>query len=268
MPNIDLAGRVALVTGASQGIGRAIALTLAEHGADVVGVAREPEPVAGGNERIHRPLDPVVREIEAMGRRAAGFLADVRDPGQVEEMAANAERAMGRIDVLVNNAGATWGETFKMAPLLELTAQDFQECVRLNLLSQFLVSCAVGRGMVERGQGAVVNLASVSGQGPSPGNGAYGAAKAGVISLTRTMAAEWAPSVRVNAVAPGTVDHADRAPVHPYARGRAPVTQTAALGRAASAQEIADAVLFLASDAAAYVTGAVLDVNGGRLTNA
>ncbi len=264
MANIDLAGRVAIVTGASQGIGRAIATGLAEHGADIVAVAREPEPVEGGSERIHRSLGPVAADIEAMGRRAVSVVADVRDPAQVEEMAASALRAFGRVDILVNNAGATWGETFKMAPLLELSPRDFQECVRLNLQSVFLCSCAAAPWMIEQGEGSIVNLASISGQGASANNGAYGAAKAGVISLTRTMAIEWAP-VRVNAVAPGTVDHADRAAAHPYARGRAPVSQTAALGRAGAPEEIAAAVLFLASSAASYVTGAVLDVNGGRL---
>ena len=263
MANIDLTDRVAIVTGASQGIGRAIATVLAERGADIVAVAREPEAVEGGTERIHRPLGPVVADIEAMGRRAVGVLADVRDAAQMEGMAATAREAFGRVDILVNNAGATWGETFKTGPLLELSPRDFQESVRLNLLSVFLCSCAVAPAMIERGSGVIVNLASISGQGASPNNGAYGAAKAGIISLTRTMAIEWAP-VRVNAIAPGSVEHADRAASHPYARGRAPIAQTAALGRPAAPEEIAGAALFLASDAASYVTGAVIDVNGGR----
>ena len=153
MPKFDLTDRVAVVTGGSQGIGRGIALALAEHGADVAIVARAPEAVAGGTERIHRPVDPVVQEIEAMGRRALGVLADIRDPEQVQGMAAQVTGAFGRVDILVNNAGATWGETFKMAPLLELTPRDFQECLRLNLMSQFLCSCAIAPGMVERGEG-------------------------------------------------------------------------------------------------------------------
>ena len=264
MPSFDLADRAAVVTGASQGIGRGIALALAEHGANVIVAARAPEPVAGGSERIHRPVEPVVREIEAMGRNAVGVLADVRDPDQAQRIVEQVLGAFGRLDIWVNNAGATWGETFKMAPLLDLSPADFRECLRLNLASVFLCGCAAARAMVERGSGSIVNLASISGQGPSPGNGAYGAAKAGVISLTRTMAAEWAP-VRVNAVAPGSVEHADRAAVHPYARGRAPAEQTTAAGRAGTVADVAAAVLYLASDEASYVTGAVLDVNGGRL---
>lgn len=264
MPSFDLADRAAVVTGASQGIGRGIALALAAHGANVIVAARAPEPVAGGSERIHRPVEPVVREIEAMGRNAVGVLADVRDPDQAQRIVEEALGAFGRLDIWVNNAGATWGETFKMAPLLDLSPADFRECLRLNLASVFLCGCAAARAMLERGSGSIVNLASISGQGPSPGNGAYGAAKAGVISLTRTMAAEWAP-VRVNAVAPGSVEHADRAAVHPYARGRAPAEQTTAARRAGTVDDVAAAVLYLASDEASYVTGAVLDVNGGRL---
>ena len=153
MPKFDLTDRVAVVTGGSQGIGRGIALALAEHGAHVAVVARAPETVAGGTERIHRPVEPVVREIEALGRRPLGVLADVRDPEQVRGMAAQVTGAFGSVDILVNNAGATWGETFKMAPLLELTPRDFQECLRLNLVSQFLCAGAFAAGMVERGGG-------------------------------------------------------------------------------------------------------------------
>ena len=263
MPRFDLTDKVAVVTGGSQGIGRGIALALAEHGAHVAVVARAPEAVAGGTERIHRPVEPVVREIEAMGSRAVGILADVRDSEQTQAMAAQAVEAFGRVDILVNNAGATWGETFKMAPLLELSPRDFQECLRLNLLSQFLCGCAVAPGMLERGEGVIINLASISGQGPSPSNGAYGAAKAGVLALTQTMAVEWAP-VRVNAIAPGSVEHADRAAVHPYARGRAPVEQTTAVRRGGTVDDIAAAAVYLASDEASYITGATLNVNGGR----
>lgn len=264
MPSFDLSGKAAVVTGASQGIGRGVALALAEHGANVAVVARAPEAVTAGSERIHRPVEPVVREIEAMGREAVGILADVREPDQAQRVVKQTLAAFGRLDVLVNNAGATWGETFKMAPLLDLSPSDFHECLRLNLASVFLCGRAAAPAMLERGGGAIVNLASISGQGPSPGNGAYGAAKAGVISLTRTMAAEWAP-VRVNAVAPGSVEHPDRAAVHPYAQGRAPVEQTTAVRRAGTVGDVAAAVLYLASDEASYVTGAVLDVNGGRV---
>lgn len=249
----DLTGRVAIMTGAGRGLGRTMALALAAAGADLALASRTaPE------------LESLAGEVEQLGRRAIAVPTDVTSPEACEALVAATVERLGRVDILVNNAGATWGETFKMAPLLELTPRDFQECLRLNLVSQFLCSSAFAAGMVERGEGCIINLASISGQGPSPGNGAYGAAKAGVLSLTQTMAVEWAP-VRVNAIAPGSVEHADRAAVHPYARGRAPVAQTTAVGRGGTVDDIAAAALYLASDEASYVTGTVINVNGGRL---
>ena len=265
MDRFDLSGRVAIVTGASQGIGKGIALTLAEAGADLAIVAREPEQVTGGSSRIHLPTEPVVDAVQAMGRRAIGILADVRDPEQVDGMTAQVLRALGRIDILVNNAGATWGETFKTGPLLELTISDFEECMRLNLHSVFLCSRSVAPAMLDQGKGVIVNLSSLNGRGPSPNQGAYGAAKAGVVSLTQTMSLEWAPQIRVNAIAPGYISHPDRAPVHPYApQQRARLEETVALGRAGTVDDLTGAILYLASDASAYTTGTVIDIEGGR----
>jgi NAD(P)-dependent dehydrogenase (short-subunit alcohol dehydrogenase family) len=265
LSGFDLTGRVAIVTGGSQGIGKGIALAFAEAGADVAIVARESERVTGGSTRIHQPARPVVDQIQAMGRNAIGILADVRDAEQIDEMAARVRRELGRIDILVNNAGATWGETFKTGPLLELTPGDFEECLRLNLHSVFLCSRAVVPTMLEQGKGVIVNLASQSGRGPSPNQGAYGAAKAGVVSLTQTMSLEWAPQVRVNAVAPGYIQHPDRAAVHPYAPPPETRLQgTVALDRAGTVDDITGAILYLASDASAYTTGAVIDIDGGR----
>jgi NAD(P)-dependent dehydrogenase (short-subunit alcohol dehydrogenase family) len=264
MPKFDLTDRVAIVTGGSQGIGKGIALGLAEQGAHIVVVSREPEAVTSGTERLHHPANPVVEEIQRLGRKAIGVLADVRDSEQVQAMVARTEETYGRVDILVNNAGASWGETFKMGPLLELTAHDVMESLRLNLLSVFLVSAAVAPVMLRQGKGSIVNMASLSGRGPSLNNGPYGAAKAGVISLTETMAREWGPIVRVNAIAPGAVAHADRSPVHPYAQGRVPISETTALGRAGTVEDIVGAAVYLASDEASYTTGAVLDINGGN----
>lgn len=264
MDSMDLAGKVAIVTGGSQGIGKAIALALADAGADIAIVSRLPEAVDIGTERMHLPADPVIGEIGERGRKAVGILTDVREPEQVLAMVGQVKDEFGHIDILVNNAGATWGETFRMGPLLEMEAQDFRECLRLNLESFFHVSSAVAPLMLEQGDGVILNMASGSGQGASPGNGLYGAAKAGVISLTLTMAQEWAPAIRVNAIAPGTIAHADRAAVHPYAppgsRGAAAIP----LGRTGDAVDIAGAALYLVSDAASYATGTVIDINGGR----
>lgn len=265
MNSFDLTGRVAIVTGGSQGIGKGIALTLAEAGADIAIVAREPEGVTGGSTRIHQPTQPVVEAIEAMGRKAIGILADVRDADQIDAMTAQVRKTFGHIDILVNNAGATWGETFKTGPLLDLTPADFEECLRLNLQSVFLVSRSVAPTMLSQGKGVIVNLSSLNGRGPSPNQGAYGAAKAGVVSLTQTMSLEWAPQIRINAIAPGYINHPDRAPVHPYAPPqRDRLENTVALARAGTVDDLTGAILYLASDASAYTTGTVIDIEGGR----
>ena len=264
MDSMDLTGRVAVVTGGSQGIGKAIALALADAGADIGIVSRLPEAVDIGTQRIHLPAEPVVDEIGERGRKATSILADVRDPEQMRAMADHVKGEFGRVDILVNNAGATWGETFRMGPLLDMGAQDLRECLRLNLESFFHVSTAIAPMMLEQGSGTILNMASGSGQGASPGNGLYGAAKAGVISLTLTMAQEWAPAIRVNAIAPGTIAHADRAAVHPYAPPGSRGPSNIPLGRTGDADDIAGAALYLVSDAASYTTGTVLDINGGR----
>ena len=142
MDSMDLTGRVAVVTGGSQGIGKAIALALADAGADVGIVSRLPEAVDIGTQRIHLPAEPVVDEIGERGRKATSILADVRDPEQMRAMADHVKEEFGRVDILVNNAGATWGETFRMGPLLDMGAQDLRECLRLNLESFFHVSTA------------------------------------------------------------------------------------------------------------------------------
>lgn len=265
MESMSLTGRVAVVTGGSQGIGRSIALALAEAGADIAIVAREPEQVDVGTERIHRPIAPVAEEIRELGRRSLGIVADVRVPEEMQAMAARVVHELGQIDILVNNAGATWGETFRMGPLLQMTARDLDECLRLNLKSFFHASTAVAPHMIESGKGTILNMASQSGIGGSPGNGLYGAAKAGVISLTKTMALEWAPHIRVNAIAPGTIAHADRAAVHPYAPPGTRGPSNIPLGRTGAAEDIAGAALYLVSDAASYTTGTVIDIDGGRI---
>ncbi|MCY4581725.1 MAG: SDR family NAD(P)-dependent oxidoreductase, partial [Chloroflexi bacterium] len=149
----DLTGRVAVVTGGSQGIGRGIALTLAEHGADVAIVARAPEAVAGGTERIHRPVDPVVQEIEAMGRRSLGVLADVRDSEQVQGMAAQVTGAFGRVDILVNNAGIT----VRKEPEA-LAANEWDRVLDVTLRAAFLASGAVYPPMKAQGGGKLIHI--------------------------------------------------------------------------------------------------------------
>lgn len=206
MPNFDLSGRAAIVTGGSQGLGRAMAIALAEAGADVAVVAREPEEVTRGRTRPHEPVGTVTEMIEKAGRRALGITADVRDKDQVGRMVEQVHDAFGRIDVLVNVVGGSWGETFRAGPLMEIGEQDVMEAYKVNVVTMFLCSTAVQPIMKRQGRGSIINIASVAGRGPSPSQGSYGAAKAGVINMSQTMAIEWAPEIRVNAIAVGGVE--------------------------------------------------------------
>ena len=168
--------------------------------------------------------------------------------------------AYGRIDILVNVAGGAWGETFRSGPLLENNEDDVVEAYRANVVTMFLCSAAVAPVMKQQGKGVIVNIASIAGRGASPGQGAYGAAKAAVINMSQTMAIEWAPEIRVNAIAVGSVESPHRARWDSAAMGGV----LSALGRPATEEEQAGTVVWLASDAASYVTGAVIDVHGGR----
>ena len=173
MPSFDLSDRVAIVTGGSQGFGKAIALALASHGANVAVVAREPETVTVGRERPHEPVLPVVDQIKTIGSRAIGITADVREQDQVDAMVAETMDAFGRIDVLVNVVGGSWGETFRSGPLVELEPHDFIECYSVNVLTGFMCSKAVQPIMKAQGKGAIVNVASGAGVNPATGQAAY-----------------------------------------------------------------------------------------------
>ena len=268
MTSFDLTDRVAIVTGAAQGLGRGIALQMARAGADVVAVARLPEPVRGrGRERPHAPIEPVVEEINEMGRRCIGVTADVRVADSVAAMVKQAMDAFGRIDILANNAGGSWGESFNVGPLLEITEEDLEETFRLNVKASFLCSRAVVPIMKQQGKGAIINIASVSGLGANPGYAAYGACKAALINLTQTMAQEWAPEIRVNAIAPGSVDTPHRMRGGGTQAGQDALLQrlgNVALGRSGDPEEFGAAAVFLASDAGSYTTGTCITIDGGR----
>ncbi len=264
MAGFDLSGRIALVTGGAQGIGKATSLALAQAGADVVVVARLPEDVTTGKARPHVPVEPVVGEIRALGRRSLGITADVRDEDQVAGVVGQVMAEYGRIDILANVVGGSWGETFRSGLLIELTPHDLVEAYVLNVVTMFQCSTAVVPIMKQQGKGVIVNIASVAGRGASPGQAGYGAAKAAVVNMSMSMAAEWGPEIRVNSIAIGGIDTPHRPTwTSDVPAGPGPAARNA-LGRLGTQEEAAGIVVWLASDAAGYVTGSVIDAHGGR----
>ena len=243
-----LRGRVALVTGGARGIGRAVALRLAEMGADVaLNDLPSAEPFALA----------AVEAIQAMGVGATFEPADVRDEEAVKEMIAAAERALGPVSMVVNNAGITRDGMF-----VRMAQEDWDAVVNVSLRGAFLVSKAAARGMMKRRFGSIVNLSSVVAMRGNPGQANYAAAKAGLIGLTKSLARELAPrNIRVNAVAPGFIE-TEMTLSLPEAAKQAILANTP-LGRPGMPSDVADAVTFLLSDAASYITGAVIPVDGG-----
>lgn len=242
-----LDGKVALITGVGPTNGKHIALAMAEAGADVALVARSNKVIGG-----------VAEEIKALGRRAVTINADVTDSKQVDRMAAEAKEKLGHIDILFNHVGGGG----KGGPLLKLADEDWHGNFLGNLYSMFYCSRAVGNIMVQQGRGgAIINTSSVASVRTPPGVAAYSIAKAAVNQFTRCLAAELAPNnVRVNCVMLGTFENA--APHLPKVHYDDTINETL-MHRFGKKDEVAPAALFLASDAASYVTGVVLRVSGG-----
>jgi 3-oxoacyl-[acyl-carrier protein] reductase len=242
-----LEGKVALVTGASRGIGRAIAIRLAEEGCDVaVNYNSSPEEAAA-----------VVRAIGDLGRRAVAVRADVADAGQVETMVATALQQLGPVDVLVNNAGI-----HKHHKSWEMSVEDWDRIIGVNLTGAYLTSRLLGPAMAERGWGRIVNISSVVADIGSDHEAHYTASKAGMHGLTKSLALELSPmGVTVNAVAPGWIRTDMTADVTEEEWDEA--LAEIPMGRIGEPEEIASVVAYLASPQASYVTGQVLHVNGG-----
>ncbi|MGA2522079.1 MAG: SDR family oxidoreductase [Acidimicrobiales bacterium] len=242
---IDLSGRAVVVTGGSRGIGRGITEAFLAAGAEVTVCGRH-EPPAG--------------ELPTAGGRTAAFVtADVRDAEQAAAVVAAAVDRLGRLDVLVNNAGGS-----PAVPAADASARFVAQVVALNLLAPFYCAQAANAVMQRSADGGVIlNIGSVSGLRPSPGTAAYGAAKAGLLNLTRTLAVEWAPKVRVNCVVGGLIATEAADDHYGGAEGLAAVARTIPLGRMGTPDDVAGACLFLASPMASFVSGATLEVHGG-----
>jgi NAD(P)-dependent dehydrogenase (short-subunit alcohol dehydrogenase family) len=244
-PAPALNGRTALVTGSSRGIGLAVARALAAAGARVVVNSRDPDAVRAAAEQL--------------GNGAVGIAADLGSPAGAAGLVDGALEALGSLDILVNNAGMAMA-----AESIELSAANWQRTIDLDLSAVFYCAQAAGRHMLARGAGAIVNISSIQAFTPLARRVAYAASKAGVIGVTKALAVEWAPAVRVNAVAPGYV--ATQMVEELVLSGRVNAEAIAArtpMRRMAQPEEIAAAVVFLSSDAAGYITGETLMVDGG-----
>jgi len=250
----SMEGRIAIVTGASRGIGRAISIAFAEAGADLAIVARSEDG-----------LQETAALIGSLGRTALVLRADVADAEAVRSAVDQTVETFGTIDVLVNNAGAA---PFR-ASVLDSGIEGFEKYLRLNFFSAVYALQAVGQVLLAKGSGCVLNIASIAGLSGAPGVSYYGAAKAALINLSRTTAAEWAPSgVRVNALAPGWIETDMTSRLREDDEAREAMLREIPMGRFGTVDEVSAAAVFLCSDAATFITGAVLVVDGGQLSHA
>lgn len=246
----DLTGRVAIVTGGSIGLGRQMAEGLAEMGASLALCARK-------EERCHEAAE----ELRQLGVRAIAVACDVKSPSSIQEMVDTTLTQFGRIDVLINNAGISWG-----APVEEMRLEDWNKVIETNLTGTFLCAQAVGKVMLQQGRGKIINIASVAGLGGAPAELpaiGYHASKGGVISFTKDLACKWAAhNIQVNAIAPGWF------PTHMSNRvlehHKELFLSHIPLRRFGNDHDLKGAAVFLASDASNYVTGHVLVVDGGQ----
>ena len=249
MSGFDLTGRVAIVTGGSRGLGQEIAEGLAEAGASLMLCARREQWLA-----------PALEEFRLRGFKVVGRVCDVSDPAQVEAVVAATVQAFGKVDILINNAGISWGERPET-----MAVDKWQKVIDTNLTGAFVFAQAAGRDMLAAGSGSIVNIASVAGLRSAvhgPHYAGYVASKAGLMGLTRELAASWGPNgIRVNAIAPGffhsrladpVIEH-----VEPEIVRRNPIPRVGAAG------ELKGVAVFLASDASSYITGQTIIVDGG-----
>ena len=249
IPGISLAGKAAIVTGGSRGIGKGIALMFAGAGADVVVCSRN----------LDGKLESAADEIRKLGRRSLAVKADVTRQADIDNLVKQTMEEFGAIDILVNNAG-----TVIRAPVVEHSEEDWDKVIDTNLKSYFLCSRAVGRVMMEQKRGNIINIASLRGIEGAAGRVSYSVSKAGVIMFTRVLALELVKyNVRVNAIAPGWIKTELTEPMWGNPKTNKEVTATIPMDRWASVDEMASVALFLASDLSSYVTGHTLVADGG-----
>ncbi|SHG03877.1 gluconate 5-dehydrogenase [Arenibacter palladensis] len=248
----DLTGKTALITGATHGLGKAMAIGLGKAGATLV--------VNGASSQVK--LDNAVAEYKALGLKAYGYLFDVTNEAAVMENISKIEKEVGHIDILVNNAGI-----IKRIPLEEMEVADFEEVVKVDLVSPFIVSKHVVKGMISRKEGKIINICSMMSELGRNTVGAYAAAKGGLKMLTRNMATEWAKhNIQVNGIGPGYFATAQTAPIrvdgHPFNDfivGRTPA------GKWGDPDDLQGAAIFLSSKASNFVNGQIVYVDGGIL---
>lgn len=247
-PAFDLTGKTAFVTGASRGLGKGFALTLARAGCDLAITARSVEDLA-----------ETVAEIEALGRKVLAVALDVRDFNSIQAAAANAAAHFGKIDILVNNAGCN-----RRKPALEVTWDDWNTVLDTNLRGTFFVSQAIAPHMIAAGKGRIINIGSVTCVMGYAGLAPYGASRGGVKQLTMSLASDWGPhGVTVNCLAPGWFKTAQNAVLYDNYEWVDYLCERIPLGRPGQPGDLDGTLLFLASDAGAYVTGQTILVDGG-----
>ncbi len=245
---MDLTERVAIVTGSARGIGQAIALKLAEVGADIV---------VNDIQSTAESLESVAEEIRAINRQSLAVTADVSSSEDVNHLVEKAMSTFGRVDILVNNAGITRDQL-----IIRMSDEDWDTVINIDLKSAFLCTRAVLRNMLKQRWGRIINIASITGLVGNPGQANYASAKAGVIGLTRSIAKEAASrGITVNAIAPGAIDTKMTQQLNESQRQE--FLKRIPLGYFGAPRDIAEAVAFLASEEARYITGQVLNVDGG-----
>ncbi len=248
MSQSELKDKIAVITGGGTGIGKAIALEFAKVGANVVVASRKLEN-----------LDKAAAEIRALGRESLAIATDIRVPEQVDNMVKQTVEKFGRIDILVNNAGASFPVNVE-----ELSPNGWNVIIAINLTGTFLCSVAAGKVMIQQKGGKIINVSSVAGINGSPRMAHYGAAKAGVINLTKTLAVEWAPhNINVNCIAPGMIEtEGVRAQGILTAERAGEGTQAPPLQLPGQPEDVAHLAIFLASDASSHISGETMVIKG------